>query len=207
MRTANNQIQRTLTPRPVSTNDLSTASSQRSQLLVERITNIKTIGDFAIQTDRLIGKGHYGKVFQCYNVKDRNGPALVCKVIEREALSAKGEKMIKNEILNLQMIDNSEAVITLVKSFKTPTHYYLITDLCNGGDVSQLLAARGGRLTESVARLILSKVSVGLDDLHSAGILHRDIKLPNILLNFEAPIVLESGAVLTQEDLISMSFS
>jgi serine/threonine-protein kinase ULK/ATG1 len=207
MRTANTQIQRTLTPRPVSTNDLSAAYSQQPKLLIERISNIRKIGDYAIQTDRLIGKGHYGKVYQCYDIKDRNGPALVCKIIEREALSAKGEKMIKNEILNLQMIDQSEGVITLVKTFKTSSHYYLITELCNGGDVSQLLAARGGRLSESVARLILSKIAVGLDDLHSAGILHRDIKLPNILLNFEAPVALENGDVLTQEDLIQMSFS
>jgi serine/threonine-protein kinase ULK/ATG1 len=196
MRTAKTQLQ-------ITQLDLN-PQSRKSHLLVERTRIIKIIGNFAILTDKLVGKGHYGKVYQCQNLEDQ-GQALVCKVIDRATLSVKGEKMIKNEILNLQMIDNSDGVITLVNSVKTPSHYYIITDLCNGGDVSQLLAARGGKLPESVARKILSQVAVGLDDMHTAGVLHRDIKLPNILLNFQCPIQMPDGGQVTQEGLLSMN--
>lgn len=207
MRTHQNRNTTCLTPRPSN-------MQQQPQLLIERITGVKKIGDFAIMTDKLIGKGHYGKVYLAYHSPMKNGVStintdrpLVCKVVEREALSAKGEKMIKNEILNLQLID-SPNVIQLLKTFKTATHYYIITELCNGGDVSQLLAAKGGQgLPEYVARSILSKIACGLEDMHTACVLHRDIKLPNILINFECPVPMPDGRKISQTELLSYTSS
>lgn len=50
--------------------------------------------------------------------------------------------------------------------------------------MAELLKARGGRLSEVECRLIMSKTVKGLQDLHSNGIVHRDLKLPNLMLKF-----------------------
>lgn len=55
--------------------------------------------------------------------------------------------MIKNEIGNLQLI-NSPGVIHMTQFYKTHQAYYIFSDYCNGGDASQLMAAKGGSLTE-----------------------------------------------------------
>jgi serine/threonine protein kinase len=64
------------------------------------------------------------------------------------------------------------------------------------------MAAKGGKLREEEARVILSKIVAGVEDLHSAHILHRDLKLPNILIHFKTPLKI-GDMELTQEDLIS----
>lgn len=112
--------------------------------------------------------------------------------------------MVKNEIANLEMVE-SDGVIRLFKTFKTSTHFYIMTELCNGGDVSELLEARGGKLTEVEARILLSKIAIGLADMHDAGVMHRDMKLPNILLNFPSGIKLTSGQTVNQDKLINFS--
>jgi serine/threonine protein kinase len=64
------------------------------------------------------------------------------------------------------------------------------------------MAAKGGKLREEEARVILSKIVAGLEDLHNANVIHRDLKLPNILIHFKTPLKI-SDMELTQEDLIS----
>lgn len=126
---------------------------------------------------------------------------LVCKMVERSKLSMRAERMIKNEIANLGLV-NSKSVINMRQYYKTQQAYYIFSDFCNGGDVSQLMAAKGGKLREEEARVILSKIVAGVEDLHSAHILHRDLKLPNILIHFKTPLKI-GNMELTQEDLIS----
>lgn len=79
----------------------------------------------------------------------------------------------------------SSHVIGLKKHYKTHDHYYIITELCNGGDLSLLKKSRpGGRLSEEECRLIMKKLVSGLRDLFEFDIVHRDLKLANILLHF-----------------------
>ena len=61
-----------------------------------------------------------------------------------------------NEIENLSLI-SSQHVIRLRKFYKTHSHFYIFTDLCNGGDLNQLKKSRGvtGALTEEECRGIM----------------------------------------------------
>ena len=64
------------------------------------------------------------------------------------------------------------------------------------------MAAKGGKLREEEARVILSKIVAGLEDLHNVNVIHRDLKLPNILIHFKTPLKI-GDMELNQEDLIS----
>lgn len=79
----------------------------------------------------------------------------------------------------------SPHVIGLRKYYKTHSCFYLFTELCNGGDLSLLKKSRpGGRLSEPECRVIMKKLVSGLRDLYEFDIVHRDLKLANILLHF-----------------------
>mmetsp|Transcript_119621 Transcript_119621/g.166864 ORF Transcript_119621/g.166864 Transcript_119621/m.166864 type:complete len:124 (+) Transcript_119621:325-696(+) len=67
---------------------------------------------------------------------------------------------------------------------KTLNNFYLIMDYCNGGDLEKLRAARGGRFTEIESRLILRQLVNGLSAINEKKVIHRDLKLPNILVHF-----------------------
>ncbi len=77
----------------------------------------------------------------------------------------------------------SDHVVKLIKPYKSKQRHYLITELCNGGDLQGLINLRK-RLTEDEARILLRQIAIGLRDINSAHIMHRDLKLANILLHF-----------------------
>ena len=49
---------------------------------------------------------------------------------------------------------DSPNVIKIQEATKTQSNYYLALDYCNGGDLSQYLKTRGGRLVEAEARIV-----------------------------------------------------
>ena len=69
------------------------------------------------------------------------------------------------------------------QSYKTHSRYYIFTELCNGGDLLMLKQARG-KISEEESRLILRQLVKGLKDLFDYDLVHRDLKLANILLHF-----------------------
>lgn len=60
-------------------------------------------------------------------------------------------------------------------------------ELCAGGDLLNYVRRRR-RLKEDVAKSIFKQIIEGLDYCHSKSILHRDIKLDNILLDSEGEV-------------------
>lgn len=82
----------------------------------------------------------------------------------------------------MQLID-SKHVIKVIKAYKTNSRHYLITELCNGGDLLSLLKLKKC-LSEREALIVLKQIVQGLIDISKAYIIHRDLKLANILLHF-----------------------
>ena len=58
----------------------------------------------------------------------------------------------------------------------------MITEYCGGGDLRALVSMKK-KLNESDARMYLAEILVAIEELHKNGIIHRDIKLDNILLD------------------------
>lgn len=73
-------------------------------------------------------------------------------------------------------------VIRLYESFESAKHILIVTELCAGGDLLNFVRKRK-RLPEDLAKFILKRLVEGLQHCHSRGVLHRDIKLDNVLLN------------------------
>jgi serine/threonine protein kinase len=89
---------------------------------------------------------------------------------------------LKNEISILSKI-NSPYVIRLVDLQRTENNFYLVTELCNGGDLNNLRRVRK-RFQEAEARVILQQLVQGFKEIYSHQVMHRDLKLANILVHF-----------------------
>lgn len=80
---------------------------------------------------------------------------------------------------------------TLYTSFQTSTHVCLITDFCPGGELFALLDKQPMKLfKEESARFYVAEVVVGLEYLHCLGIIYRDLKPENVLLQKDGHVVL-----------------
>lgn len=80
---------------------------------------------------------------------------------------------------------------TLYASFQTATHVCLITDFCPGGELFALLDKQPMKFfKEDAARFYAAEVVIGLEYLHCLGIIYRDLKPENVLLEKDGHIVL-----------------
>jgi serine/threonine protein kinase len=66
---------------------------------------------------------------------------------------------------------------------KTKSNYYIFTEMCNGGDLSKFCQIRGG-LKEREAKTITRQIVSGLTAIKQKKIMHRDLKLQNLLVHF-----------------------
>ena len=62
-------------------------------------------------------------------------------------------------------------------------------DLCAGGELFYLLHQKG-RLEESVAKFYFAEILLGIEYLHSKGIVYRDLKPENVLIDIDGHIKL-----------------
>lgn len=72
-------------------------------------------------------------------------------------------------------------VIQIYDSFETPKHMCFVMELCSGGDLFSYIKKRR-RIKEPVAKYFFAQIVRGLLALHRVNILHRDIKLENVMI-------------------------
>jgi serine/threonine protein kinase len=144
-----------------------------------------------MQVDDLIltkslGKGAFGEVF--LTQKKGSKEFYATKRLDR-AFSEKPEniKLLSNEITLLKKI-NHPNIVRLIDLKKTKSHCYIVMEYCNGGDLSGCLKkykeAYRRPFSEEIVQYIMRQVVNGIYFLHSNKIVHRDLKLDNILVTF-----------------------
>lgn len=80
-------------------------------------------------------------------------------------------------------------IVHLHEIVATETHVWLVSELCSGGELFDYLVERG-RLLEGEARRMFGELTVAVGWLHRQGVVHRDLKLENVLLDGEMKIKL-----------------
>lgn len=90
----------------------------------------------------------------------------------------------------LDMLDHP-FLPALYASFQTKTHICLITDYCPGGELFLLLDRQPTKvLKEDAVRFYAAEVVVALEYLHCQGIIYRDLKPENVLLQNNGHVAL-----------------
>ncbi|CAI5494620.1 unnamed protein product [Closterium sp. Naga37s-1] len=106
-----------------------------------------------------IGQGHFGKVWRCL---DRTtGEALACKQVRKTGLSDNDLADLEREISAMQLLQGHRHVLALRGLFEDDNNVYMITDLCTGGDMFDLIARTGG-LDEDTAARLFAQIAQGL---------------------------------------------
>lgn len=141
---------------------------------------------------RVLGTGAYGKVFLTRKITGPDkGKLYALKQLKKASIVHKN-KTTEHTITERQVLEairDSPFLVTLHYAFQTDSKLNLILDFVNGGEMFTHLNARE-YFTEAEARLYIGEVILALETLHNLGIIYRDIKLENILLDSDGHIVL-----------------
>ncbi|XP_012289239.1 ribosomal protein S6 kinase alpha-5 isoform X2 [Orussus abietinus] len=141
---------------------------------------------------KVLGTGAYGKVFL---VRKRTGAdagrLYAMKVLKKASIVQKKKttEHTKTERQVLEAVRDSPFLVTLHYAFQTDAKLHLILDYVSGGELFTHLYQRE-HFTEDEVRIYIGEIILALEHLHKLGIIYRDIKLENILLDREGHIVL-----------------
>ncbi|VEN34086.1 unnamed protein product [Callosobruchus maculatus] len=141
---------------------------------------------------KVLGTGAYGKVFL---VRKRggsdNGRLYAMKVLKKATIVQKKKttEHTKTERQVLEAVRDNPFLVTLHYAFQTDAKLHLILDYVAGGELFTHLYQRD-HFTEDEVRIYIGEIILALERLHSLGIIYRDIKLENILVDESGHIVL-----------------
>ena len=146
----------------------------------------KQINNFILYKE--IGKGAVGKV---YLAKDKEtNKVIAVKVIPQKYF--KNEKSLKSFQKTIKLIHklNHKNLTKLVGFEKTKHNFYVALEYSNGLNLYDYLQNymkqnNNNPLEESIVKKIIIQVAKGIKHLHNQNIIHRDIKLENILINYD----------------------
>ncbi|OQE41073.1 hypothetical protein PENCOP_c005G01194 [Penicillium coprophilum] len=144
---------------------------------------------FRIIRGQLIGKGTYGRVYLGMNAD--NGEVLAVKLVEINPRIAGADKdrikemvaALDQEIDTMQHLEHPN-IVQYLGCERGEFSISIYLEYISGGSVGSCLR-KHGKFEESVVRSLTRQTLGGLAYLHDKGILHRDLKADNILLDLD----------------------
>ncbi|CEH17541.1 ste ste11 protein kinase [Ceraceosorus bombacis] len=163
----------------------------------------------------LIGKGTYGRVYLALNAT--TGEMIAVKQVElpntdSDRLDVRQKGMVdalKSEIETLKDLDHPH-IVAYLGFEETRQFLSIFLEYVPGGSVGSCLR-KHGKLEENTTKSFVHQVLTGLEYLHSKGILHRDLKADNLLVDQDGVVkisdfgTVRKGADDVYGDVASMS--
>jgi len=127
-----------------------------------------------------IGEGGFGMVMKAKSKS--TGEIVAIKLISRERV--KDQSILENEVNNLAMLDHPN-IVKLIEVYENSEYVFMVQEYC---ECSLGCYLKKNKLTEDTLKLLLKKILSALVYCHKIGVIHRDIKLQNIMLSKEGDI-------------------
>ncbi|XP_065869905.1 serine/threonine-protein kinase PEPKR2-like [Euphorbia lathyris] len=123
-----------------------------------------------------IGQGKFGSVVLC---RDKvTGVECACKLLPK---GNGADLLVHQEVEIMQHLSGHPGIVTLKAVYEDAKFYYLVMELCSGGQLLHQMA-REGQYSEHRAANIIRELILLIKYCQEMGVVHRDIKPENILL-------------------------
>ena len=135
---------------------------------------------------RLIGQGAFGKVNLGLNVL--TGRVVAIKSFNKKNFDLKTDFMKKITYeTNLMKKLNHKNITKILEMFEDDKYILIIMEYINGGNLFSFVKKRR-KLSEKISKFLFKQIILGLQHIHSHNIVHRDVKLENILIDLNNTI-------------------
>ncbi|CAH0473138.1 unnamed protein product [Peronospora belbahrii] len=131
----------------------------------------------------LIGEGTFGKVYKGLNIATGELFALKKIVIHSSSNTNQVTQMQKlGDEIELMNNLSHKHIVRYKGSYHTASHFYIFMEYVSGGSIASMLK-QFDAFSEDLIRIFTRQIVQGVEYLHQMGIIHRDIKGANVLVN------------------------
>lgn len=136
-----------------------------------------------------LGEGGMGVVFRALAP---NGDEVAIKVLRAHvAYDEKARERLRREVSSLSRV-RAPGVAGVIDADADGDQPYLVTQYVPGPPLDEVVDERGPLGAEQLARLGRG-LAEALDAIHSAGVVHRDLKPGNVLMVGDEPVLIDFG--------------
>lgn len=155
------------------------------------------LGDYVVVSE--LGRGGMGTVYRATHTRMKRDVAL--KVVSPRAVSSpEAVRRFQREVEVVGRLSHPN-IATAYDAREHDETFYLILEFVDGKDLSKLVRATG-RLTVDQAVSHVLQAAKGLAYAHRRGVIHRDVKPANLMLDAEGTIkILDMGLSRLQDDV------
>ena len=136
---------------------------------------------------KLLGKGSFGEVYLSTK-RGRNEYFATKKMNRAQADQPSIRKYFENEIRILDSLRHPN-IVRLEELKQTKDYYYIVMEYINGGSLTDCLKKYqkkyGRAFPEEIVQYLMNQIVDAIRYIHSKKIIHRDLKLDNIMVHFD----------------------
>ncbi|CAK58162.1 unnamed protein product (macronuclear) [Paramecium tetraurelia] len=134
---------------------------------------------------QIIGSGSFAKVYLAENSQNQQFAIKVITIeFDGSESSQKQLQYFEQEIQiykNIKNDNGNENVVALIEEFREDEKIYCVFEFCKNGDLNNLL--KNNNLKEEEIKPIFIEILKGMKYIYQKGIVHRDLKIDNILID------------------------
>ncbi|XP_029030074.1 hormonally up-regulated neu tumor-associated kinase homolog A [Betta splendens] len=147
--------------------------------ILKNFYHTKRVGNYLI--GRKLGEGSFAKVRE--GLHALTGEKVAVKVIDKR--KAKKDSYVTKNLRRegqIQQMIRHPNITQLLDILETENSYYLVMELCPGGNLMNRIYDKK-RLDERETQKYIRQLVLAVEHLHRAGVVHRDLKIENLLLD------------------------
>jgi serine/threonine-protein kinase len=145
------------------------------------------------KVERLLGVGGMARIYLC--TQQSTGRTVAMKVLPPAYTEdATARQRFEREARTLAQLHHPH-ILSLIDFFISDGEAFFVTPYLTHGDLDDRLARRDGPLPLAEVRRVLTQLAEALDYAHSKGVIHRDLKPGNVLLDGQGNALLSDFGV------------